>query len=82
MHANVMQEIERQASEAWGMGPARAAWDFMTVGVPAPDAFVQSYQEQQGYQHQQQYQHAYDVDVKYADPAEGFVYTHQRKRRR
>jgi ribonuclease Z len=29
-----MREIERQASEAWGMGNAQAAWDFMRVVIP------------------------------------------------
>ena len=31
----VMKEVERQASEAWGMGNARAAVDFMKVWVHA-----------------------------------------------
>ena len=31
-----MREIERQASQAWGLGHARAAFDFLTVIVPAP----------------------------------------------
>jgi ribonuclease Z len=35
IRANVIAEIERQASEAWGMGTARAAWDFMRVAIPA-----------------------------------------------
>ncbi|KAJ3997969.1 beta-lactamase-like protein [Lentinula boryana] len=37
IRSNVIAEIERQASEAWGMGTARAAWDFMRVAVPNPD---------------------------------------------
>ncbi|KAJ3742062.1 beta-lactamase-like protein [Lentinula detonsa] len=39
IRSNVIAEIERQASEAWGMGTARAAWDFMRVAVPNPDSF-------------------------------------------
>lgn len=31
---NVIREIERQATSAWGMGQARAAWDYMCVTVP------------------------------------------------
>lgn len=31
-----MHEIERQATDAWGMGTADAAYDFMRVVVPAP----------------------------------------------
>ncbi|THH03316.1 hypothetical protein EW145_g6355 [Phellinidium pouzarii] len=30
----VMAEIERQASEAWGMGPAIAAYDFLRIEIP------------------------------------------------
>ena len=30
----MMNEIERQASEAWGMGHAVAANDLMTIGIP------------------------------------------------
>ena len=33
----VMKEIERQASEAWGMGQAQVAVDFMKVEVSAPE---------------------------------------------
>ncbi|KAJ4488240.1 beta-lactamase-like protein [Lentinula aciculospora] len=36
IRSNVIAEIERQASEVWGMGMARAAWDFMRVAVPIP----------------------------------------------
>ncbi|SJL00153.1 uncharacterized protein ARMOST_03465 [Armillaria ostoyae] len=36
--ANVIREIERQANVAWGKGTARAAWDYMRVVVPAPEA--------------------------------------------
>ncbi|THU99365.1 hypothetical protein K435DRAFT_777033 [Dendrothele bispora CBS 962.96] len=36
IRGNVIAEIERQASEAWGMGTARAAWDFMRVAIPVP----------------------------------------------
>ncbi|KAF8892702.1 beta-lactamase-like protein [Infundibulicybe gibba] len=38
--AAVIREIERQATAAWGMGEARAAWDFMNVVIPAPGAVV------------------------------------------
>ena len=31
----VLREIERQASEAWGMGQAIAAVDYMRVVIPA-----------------------------------------------
>lgn len=31
----VIDEISRQASEAWGMGYAQVAFDFMRVGIPA-----------------------------------------------
>ncbi|KAJ3808210.1 beta-lactamase-like protein, partial [Lentinula aff. lateritia] len=34
IRSNVIAEIERQATEAWGMGTARAAWDFMRVAIP------------------------------------------------
>lgn len=34
--ATVLQEIERQASQAWGMGKAQAAIDFMWVDLPHP----------------------------------------------
>ncbi|KII88763.1 hypothetical protein PLICRDRAFT_110762 [Plicaturopsis crispa FD-325 SS-3] len=34
LRTGVMREIERQASEAWGMGRAEAAWDFMQVVIP------------------------------------------------
>jgi len=37
IRANVIAEIERQATETWGMGKARVAWDFMRVGVPAAE---------------------------------------------
>ncbi|KAF5365777.1 hypothetical protein D9758_003156 [Tetrapyrgos nigripes] len=40
VRANVIAEIERQASEAWGMGSARAAWDFMRVAIPVPTETV------------------------------------------
>lgn len=33
IRTTVMREIERQASEAWGMGTAEAAVDFMRVNV-------------------------------------------------
>ncbi|KIK63869.1 hypothetical protein GYMLUDRAFT_222288 [Collybiopsis luxurians FD-317 M1] len=42
IRANVLAEIERQASEAWGMGSARVAWDFMRVSVPALEDSPQS----------------------------------------
>jgi hypothetical protein len=29
----VLREIERQASEAWGLGEAVCAWDFLKVDV-------------------------------------------------
>ncbi|KAG6376052.1 beta-lactamase-like protein [Boletus reticuloceps] len=32
----VIEEISRQASEAWGMGHAQVAFDFMRVNIPAP----------------------------------------------
>lgn len=32
----VIDEISRQASEAWGMGHAQVAYDFMRVNIPAP----------------------------------------------
>ncbi|KAJ3877494.1 hypothetical protein F5051DRAFT_5852 [Lentinula edodes] len=35
VRSNVIAEIERQATEAWGMGTARAAWDFMRVAIPS-----------------------------------------------
>ncbi|GAW01946.1 Zinc phosphodiesterase ELAC protein 1 [Lentinula edodes] len=35
IRSNVIAEIERQATEAWGMGTARAAWDFMRVAIPS-----------------------------------------------
>ncbi|KAF5376535.1 hypothetical protein D9757_008283 [Collybiopsis confluens] len=41
VRANVITEIERQASEAWGMGTARAAWDFMHVTIPALESSPQ-----------------------------------------
>ena len=31
----VMAEIERQASQAWGMGKAIAAYDFLRIDIPA-----------------------------------------------
>lgn len=31
---NVILEIERQASEAWGAGRADAAYDFMRIEIP------------------------------------------------
>ncbi|KAJ3770998.1 beta-lactamase-like protein [Lentinula raphanica] len=34
IRSNVITEIERQANEAWGMGTARVAWDYMRVAVP------------------------------------------------
>ncbi|KAE9406479.1 hypothetical protein BT96DRAFT_934211 [Gymnopus androsaceus JB14] len=37
IRANVIAEIERQATEAWGMGTARAAWDYMRVAIPPLD---------------------------------------------
>ncbi|KAJ7596693.1 beta-lactamase-like protein [Mycena floridula] len=46
IRANVIREIERQASEAWGMGQAKAAWDHFCVAIPAPGASIQ-YEEQQ-----------------------------------
>ncbi|KAK7466922.1 hypothetical protein VKT23_003986 [Stygiomarasmius scandens] len=42
IRANVITEIERQASEAWGMGKALAAWDFMRVAVTVPSANTES----------------------------------------
>ncbi|TDL22426.1 hypothetical protein BD410DRAFT_723115 [Rickenella mellea] len=33
---HVITEIERQASEAWGMGQARAAYDFAKIWIPVP----------------------------------------------
>ncbi|KAG7092228.1 hypothetical protein E1B28_008594 [Marasmius oreades] len=36
IRANVLQEMERQASVAWGMGNAHVAFDFMRVNVPLP----------------------------------------------
>lgn len=38
----VMDEIERQASEAWGMGHAVAAMDLMTVDIPPHEAVAQA----------------------------------------
>lgn len=35
---DIIAEIERQASEAWGLGSARVSWDYMTVGIPAPES--------------------------------------------
>jgi ribonuclease Z len=35
VRAAVIEEIERQASEAWGMGKAVAAVDYMQVVIPA-----------------------------------------------
>lgn len=32
----VINEIARQASEAWGMGCAQVAFDYMKVGIPVP----------------------------------------------
>ncbi|KAF8448066.1 beta-lactamase-like protein [Boletus edulis BED1] len=32
----MIEEISRQASEAWGMGHAQVAFDFMRVDIPAP----------------------------------------------
>lgn len=32
----VIDEISRQASDAWGMGHAQVAFDFMRVSIPAP----------------------------------------------
>lgn len=44
--SNVIQEIERQASVAWGTGQtARVAWDYMSVGLPATDAHVRQDRE-------------------------------------
>lgn len=37
-----MDEIERQASEAWGMGHAVAAMDLMTVDIPPHEAVAQA----------------------------------------
>ncbi|EEB92712.1 hypothetical protein MPER_08739, partial [Moniliophthora perniciosa FA553] len=34
IRANVLKEMERQASVAWGMGNAHAAFDFMRVSIP------------------------------------------------
>lgn len=35
--ANVLNEIERQASEAWGSGiRAQAAYDYLNVEIPVP----------------------------------------------
>lgn len=32
----VMNEFERQASEAWGMGKAKVAYDYMRITIPVP----------------------------------------------
>ncbi|KAJ7715944.1 beta-lactamase-like protein [Mycena maculata] len=68
--SNVMREIERQATEAWGSGRyAMAAWDFMRVAVPAPASMPP---QDQPYSVMEQ--------VVYADPAEGLVYVKNKKR--
>ncbi|KAJ7285596.1 beta-lactamase-like protein [Mycena rebaudengoi] len=68
--ARVIREIERQASEAWGSGrSAVAAWDFMRVALPAPNATVQQPVIERVEQ------------VSYADPVEGLVYVNNRKRK-
>ncbi|KAF9066856.1 beta-lactamase-like protein [Rhodocollybia butyracea] len=46
VRTNVIAEIERQATEAWGMGNARAAWDFMRVGIPAAEVSQVAVEEQ------------------------------------
>ncbi|KAJ7684918.1 beta-lactamase-like protein [Mycena polygramma] len=71
--SNVMREIERQATEAWGSGRyAIAAWDFMRVAVPAPE-----------YTPAQNQPYPVTEQVVYADPnpAEGLVYVNNKKRK-
>ncbi|KAJ6513919.1 beta-lactamase-like protein [Mycena vitilis] len=71
--SNVMREIERQATEAWGSGRyAIAAWDFMRVAVPAPE-----------YTPAQSQPYPVTEQVVYADPnpAEGLVYVNNKKRK-
>jgi ribonuclease Z len=67
VRAAVMSEIERQASEAWGMGTAKAAWDFMRVVIPAPDWTL-------GMDHQ------VVGTTRYADPEEGFIYPDRKRK--
>lgn len=43
-----MREIERQASEAWGMGQACAAWDYMNIIIPVPTVTTNDALQQQG----------------------------------
>jgi ribonuclease Z len=67
-----MQEIERQATEAWGSGRyAIAAWDFMRVAVPAPDTMPPQNQP-----------HPVTEQFVYADPgADGLLYVNDKKRK-
>ncbi|KAK7043707.1 hypothetical protein VNI00_008319 [Paramarasmius palmivorus] len=37
IRANVLKEMERQATDAWGMGNARMAYDYMRVTIPTPN---------------------------------------------
>ncbi|KAG6334932.1 hypothetical protein ID866_4149 [Astraeus odoratus] len=37
---SVIDEISRQASEAWGIGRAEVAFDYMKVTIPLPTAFI------------------------------------------
>lgn len=68
-----MREIERQASLAWGLGAAHAAWDYMRVVIPAPDSAVEDKHNSRPGEYQ----------LKHADPTEGIMYNnHDRKRRR
>lgn len=42
----VIDEISRQASEAWGMGHAQVAFDFMRVSIAAPSAPAMQVEEE------------------------------------
>ncbi|KAJ6547316.1 beta-lactamase-like protein [Mycena capillaripes] len=72
VRSNVMREIERQATEAWGSGRyALAAWDFMRVAVPVPDTLPL----------QNRQPHPVMEQAAYADPAEGLIYVNNKKRK-
>jgi hypothetical protein len=74
-----MQEIEEQATISWGSNTrAIAAWDFMCVVIPAvvPAAIATTTSRK----NHPATETTKGMDLGYADPVEGFMYTQNKRR--